>query len=254
MVDVGAAPSRDALRRPFKTINRGRLGPPTTHVPPEFAVDNRGSSDNRCGGNLLHAGTDEHKTKLKGKSEMLEVQNGKSNMAEPHRPGLKVGSRTEFCVIGDVIPGHEDTLRQVLRRHMENPRTQEAVDQIGILHEARFVLLDGGKRLMFCSSYDGLFDPYIDDFAVTAIGQNFDESWEHVEGYPGVKSPTIKDWFVAHAVQAGNFVCAYPQPSVKQIWHALAVEQAFQQVLDSPGAGDALQHPALKPLLDLAAD
>lgn len=31
-------------------------------------------------------------------------------------------------------------------------------------------------------------------------------------------------------------------------------EKAFQQVLDTPGAEKALEDPALKPLLDLAAD
>jgi hypothetical protein len=184
---------------------------------------------------------------------MSEPQKGKSNMAHPKRPGLKCGAKTEFLVIGDVIPGHEDALRQVLREHMTNPRTQQAVEQIGTLHEARFVLLDGGKRLMFASSFDGDWDKYIDDFAATAIGKNFDETWGHVQGYPGVKSPTIKDWFQAHAIEAGNFVCAYPKPTVKQIWNALAVQQAFQQVLDNPDAAEALQHPALKPLLELAA-
>jgi len=32
------------------------------------------------------------------------------------------------------------------------------------------------------------------------------------------------------------------------------VNKAFQQVLDDPEAGEALQHPPLKPLLDEAAD
>jgi hypothetical protein len=137
---------------------------------------------------------------------------------------------------------------------MANPRTQEAVNEIGTLHEARFVMLDGGTRLLFASTFDGDWDPYIDDFATTAIGQNFDETWNHVQGYPGVKSPTVKDWFKAHAVKAGNFVCAYPQVSVKQVWKALALQQAFQQALDTPGAAEALQHPALKPLADLAAE
>jgi hypothetical protein len=59
---------------------------------------------------------------------------------------------------------------------------------------------------------------------------------------------------VAHQVQAGNFVAAYPAQTVKQVWKALALQQAFQQVLDTPGAAEALQHPALKPLLDQAAD
>jgi len=175
-------------------------------------------------------------------------------MADQKRPGLKVGARTEFLVIADVIPGHEDALRQVLAEHVDNPRTQEAVDQIGTLHEARFVLLDGDKRLMFCSSFDGSWDDYIDDFAATAIGEDFDLTWGHVEGYPGVKSPNVKDWFMAHAVQAGNFIAAYPEPTVKQVWRALALQETFQQVLDTPGAAEALRHPALKPLLDAAAD
>jgi hypothetical protein len=35
---------------------------------------------------------------------------------------------------------------------------------------------------------------------------------------------------------------------------ALRVYEAFQQVLDDPAAAEALQSPALKPLLELAAD
>ena len=89
-------------------------------------------------------------------------------MTHPRRPGLKTGSRTEFCVIADVIPGHLDALRKVLADHIDNPLTQAAIDEIGTLHEARFVLLDDGKRLMFCSSFDGTWDDYIDDFAATA--------------------------------------------------------------------------------------
>jgi hypothetical protein len=175
-------------------------------------------------------------------------------MTEPQVPGLKAGSRTEFLVIGDVIPGHEDALRQVLKENMANPRTQEALHSIGTLHEARFVMMDGGKRLLFASSFDGTWDNYIDDFATTGVAQNFDEAWSHVQGFPGIKDPTIKDWFKAHATKASNFICAYPEPTVKQVWRALAVAAAFDQVLDNPDAAEALQQPALKPLLDLAAD
>ena len=41
---------------------------------------------------------------------------------------------------------------------------------------------------------------------------------------------------------------------MKEIRKALRVNEAFQQVLDDPGAAEALRHPALKPLLDEAAD
>jgi hypothetical protein len=171
-----------------------------------------------------------------------------------YRAGLKTGARSEFLAIGDVIPGQEEALRQALERDVGNPKVQQAINQIGTLHEARFVLLDGGKRLMFASSFDGPWDVYIDDFATTAIGQKFDETWQYVEGYPGVKSPTIKEWFKEHTVVAGNFFLAYPEPTVKQVLKALALQKAFQQVLDTPGAEEALEHPALKPLLEQAAD
>ena len=57
---------------------------------------------------------------------------------------------------------------------------------------------------MFASSFDGPCDEYIDDFATTEIARNFEMTWEHVQGYPGVKSPNIKDWFRAHTTEAGN--------------------------------------------------
>jgi hypothetical protein len=33
-------------------------------------------------------------------------------MGNPKRPGLKLGAKTEFLVIGDVIPEHENALRR----------------------------------------------------------------------------------------------------------------------------------------------
>ena len=167
---------------------------------------------------------------------MTEVQKGNSDMTEPQVPGLKAGSRTEFLVIGDVIPGHEDALREALEEVRTSPRSQEGVNEIGTLHEARFV------------------DDYIDDFATTGVAKNFEVTWNHVQGFPGIKDPTAKDWFKAHATKASQFICAYPEPTVKDIWRALAVAAAFDQVLDNPDAAEALQQPALKPLLDLAEE
>jgi hypothetical protein len=175
-------------------------------------------------------------------------------MTEPQVPGLTKGARTEFTVFGDVIPGHEDELRQNLKEIEASPRSQDAVKEIGTLHESRFVLMDGGKRLMFCSSFDGTWDQYIDDFATTGVAKNFELTWSHCQGFPGIKDPNAKDWFKAHAVKASQFVVAYPEPTVKQVWRALAVAAAFDQVLDNPDAAEALQQPALKPLLDLAEE
>jgi len=173
--------------------------------------------------------------------------------ATPKRPGLKDGVRTEFTIIANVKPGHEQIVRETIERGHRDPNRLEATKTLGTLHEARWLILDNGTRVMFASSFDGSWDSYIDDFGSPAAKNIFDTVLSHCEGYPGITHPTIKNWIVAHQVQAGAFGSVYPDATVKQIWKALALQQAFQQVLDNPDAEQALQAPALKPLLDQAA-
>src|SRR5258706_6321551 len=174
-------------------------------------------------------------------------------MEQLKRKGLSTGVITEFTVFTNVKPGHEKAVRETLERSTHDPRRAEAVQEIGTLHEARFVLFDDDRRLMFCSSFDGSWDKYIDDFATTYIANIFDAVFSHCEGYPGLTDPNIKDWFMTNAREAVAFICAYPDASVKEIWKALAVQKAFQEVLDNPAAEQALKAPALKPLLEQAA-
>jgi hypothetical protein len=176
-------------------------------------------------------------------------------MEHPKRKGLKSGTRTEFTVIGKVKPGHEQVLREAIKQKGADPRRVEDAIKFGTIHEARVVLIDNDTRLLFCSSFDGTWDNYIDDFAVSdnAVSQAFAEFWSHVEGYPGITDPSVRDWLTAHQYEAIAFDSSYPEPTVKEIWKALALQRAFQQVLDNPEAEQALEHPALKPLLDQAA-
>ena len=174
-------------------------------------------------------------------------------MATPKRPGLKDGVRTEFTIMATVKPGHEQIVRETIERGQRDPDRLAATKALGTLHEARWVIFDNGTRVMFASSFDGSWDTYIDDFGSPAAKNIFDTALSHCEGYPGITHPTIKDWIVAHQIEASAFGSVYPEVTVKQIWKALAVQQAFQEVLDNPAAEEALQHPALKPLLDQAS-
>ena len=171
-----------------------------------------------------------------------------------YRAGLTAGARSEFFIIADVIPGHEEALRQTQERQQGDPNLQRAIEEIGTLHEARFVLLDDGRKLVFASSFDGPWDVYIDDFAGTEVGLGVDANFVHTQGYPGIADPHVKEWFKEHTVVAANYFAAYPEPTVKEVWKMQAVQAAFQKVLDDPAAAEALQHPALKPLLEQAAD
>lgn len=178
---------------------------------------------------------------------------GEKDMEQPKRPGLKSGVMTEFTIFTKIKPGHGKAVREALNRARNDPRRAQAIQEIGTLHESRFALFDNDTRLLFCSSFDGSWDKYIDDFATTYIANIFDDVFSHCEGFPGIKDPNVKDWFMANAQEAAAYLTAYPDASVKEIWKALAVEKAFQKVLDNPAAEQALQAPVLKPLLEQAA-
>ena len=78
--------------------------------------------------------------------------------------------------------------------------------------------------------------------------------FRHVEGYEGLPDlAAVKAFILERAGDRGAYARNYGG-TVKEIRKAQRVNEAFQQVLDDPEAAEALQHPALKPLLDEAAD
>ena len=171
------------------------------------------------------------------------------------RPGVQVGSTSEFSLFFRVRAGHGDDLREAVEALQNSPgyRPGDYEVPIASIHEARFVLFDGDTRLLFATSFDGPWDAYMQDFASKPL-QLFDSIFRHVEGYEGLPDlAAVKALILSAQVTAGGYARNYPG-TVKEIRKALRVNQAFQQVLDDPKAAEALQHPALKPLLDEAAD
>lgn len=171
------------------------------------------------------------------------------------RPGVRVGSTSEFSLFFRVRPGHESDVREAVQA-LQNGAGYRPGDYdmpIASIHEARFVLFDGGTRLLFATSFDGPWDAYMQDFASKPL-LLFDSIFRHVEGYEGLPDlAAVKDFVSTAQVSAGGYARNYPG-TVKEIRKALRVNEAFQQVLDDPGAAEALRHPALKPLLEEAAD
>jgi hypothetical protein len=173
------------------------------------------------------------------------------------RPGLSVGPTSEFSLFFRVKAGEGENLRTALRDLQETPgyRPGDYGIAIATIHEARFVLFDDDTRLAFITSFDGPWDAYMDDFFTSGPTLAlFDAIFRHVEGYEGLPDLAAVRAFVLDAqVTAAAYARNYGG-TVKEIRKALRVNDAFQRVLDDPEAGEALQHPALKPLLDEAAD
>jgi hypothetical protein len=95
----------------------------------------------------------------------------------------------------------------------------------------------------------------MDDFFTSGPTlQLFDSVFQHVEGYEGLPDLAAVKAFVLGAQETAAAYARNYGGTVKEIRKAGRVNKAFQQVLDDPEAEVALQQPALKPLLDEAAD
>ena len=182
---------------------------------------------------------------------MTEPANGSG------RPGVTVGPTSEFTLFFKVKDGHAGDLRKALQDLQNHPgyRPGEFHLAIATIHEARFVLFDGDSRLLFATSFDGPWDAYMDDFFTSGPTLAlFDAVFSHVEGYEGLPNvEAVQEFVLAAQVTAAAYARNYGG-TVKEIRKAQRVNGAFQRALEEPSAGEALEHPALKPLLDEAAD
>ena len=176
------------------------------------------------------------------------------------RKGTQVGPVSELSVFLKVKPGREQVIREVFNMPpAQRAELEKAIADVGTLHQARYVLFDNGTRLLIATTFDGDWDVYIDDFAASYVLDAWDKFFIHCEGYPdegkaSLSVDEIKEFLTANQVTASDFTMTYPGVTVQEIQEALRVQTAFQQVLDDPDAAEALQHPALKPLLEQAAD
>ncbi len=193
--------------------------------------------------------------------------------------GNSHGVISEVSAYMTVKPGHEEEARAAAFRFGEMLRKSDWKDlQKTGLRDARLVNFDNGRRLMFASGFETDWDPYVDD-AILVVGlQHFLDWLQHTveaeELVASVKSlagdvdendPAYAEKLKPAGAQlkaviqkiqtpATTYFNALSDLTLPQIKKAQRLQEAFQQVLDDPGAQEALQHPALKPLLEQAAD
>ena len=190
----------------------------------------------------------------------------------PYKPGAKSGKRDELTMFYRVKPGHEKLIRKAIeeffaspaRTDMDNPQIFKYIAQTGV-HDIRLVLFDNDTRLVWLTSFDTEWDPYIDDtFAVRNNAVEYGKILQHtIEAPEGIADPNsplqrsprpIKDIFLANRVVATGFAPTFPNETTWGIKKGERLLKAFQEVLDHPDAEQALNHQALKPLLDLASE
>ena len=172
--------------------------------------------------------------------------------------GTKPSTNT-YTLVAKIKPGEVENLKKVAKAALEGGKWGAGSDALGILHFERFFIIDD-EYLVFTSEFDGDDDSYLNDFYSMEITPGpsfglFNSAWKYTEGWPG---PGNKDAFVdfwkRNKVEELLTYSYYPGVTAKEVRKALRVQKAFQSVLDQPGAAEALKHPALKALLDEAAD
>lgn len=173
--------------------------------------------------------------------------------------GLTSGIVSELSAFLTVKEGHEEELRAASRRF--NARIAQApkpaLAKIGI-RSMRHVIYDGGRRLLWITSFETDWDPYIDD-ALALIGmQNWIDWLQHTNEFPmglveKATNADVKAFIQSAQSPASAFFDALGDATMPQLWRALELTAAFQRVLDDPSAEQALAHPTLAPLLALAS-
>lgn len=144
-----------------------------------------------------------------------------------------------LTTLARVIPGRREKLEAVLSvlaaRIASGGPTP--LDEIGTVHFARWVIIPDDQDagwLLFTSNFDGPWDDYIEDFAVSSAA-TFDAIYANCHGWPAGGATDVagfKQFVRDHEVPANVYYRAYPA-TVPQVKSALALKTAVTMLIDS---------------------
>ncbi len=189
--------------------------------------------------------------------------------------GITDGVISELATFWDIMPGRADQVRAASKRmtdaiHGLDPATSAATG----LRDARMVVFNEGRQLLFATTFETDWDHYIDD-AILVVGVGVFLDWmqhtvqgqeivawakesgaeQFAQGDPEweaiMKKATsqLKALLQKNQSAAAGYFNALSGLTLPQFDRQQHVAQAFEQVLDDPAAAEALQQPTLKPLL-----
>jgi hypothetical protein len=127
--------------------------------------------------------------------------------------------QNQLTLVSGVKPECLKRLRAVLAlidlygRQLSTPGSLVGISTI---HTVRWAIIDGGKRLLMVSNYDGTWENYIDEFAEMILS-GLDALWTCAADFPlaGARDvPALKQFLRRNQVPANAFYSAYPATSV----------------------------------------
>jgi hypothetical protein len=144
------------------------------------------------------------------------------------RIGSRLGKVSELTILAPLVPNGAKRIRGFIELLHGDFSTS---DKIGTLHDMRFVFVDNDKKMIFATTYDGEWDPYIDDFA-TKMPDALDVIFSACEGWPGIRDPKIKDWIVKFQIPAAGWYVATPDLTVADTRRLERIGKALDEFLD----------------------
>jgi len=151
-----------------------------------------------------------------------------------------------FSAVGSLKPGRFRLALMVMAlaglnfttRHLY---TRGRLARVGTIHFARWVFLDGRRRMLFASNYDGGLETYMDDF-INKAGFGLNLVFSNGVGYPrtrfvlggGAKEEQqFKNFLRRHQVPTDVWYKAYPGLTTTDLARNARVRKGFQRLSTS---------------------
>ena len=109
---------------------------------------------------------------------------------------------------------------------------------IGTIHFARWFMIPGTNKLIFCSNYGGSWESYLEDF-ITKASEGLSAVWSNTLGFPTTRllvfrgaadGDRFKRWARRQQIPTRFWYCAYPQASTARIRINAAIRRGFNMV------------------------
>jgi hypothetical protein len=142
-----------------------------------------------------------------------------------------------FNIIGDIKPGKAEFLRKmaVERGAAVSPRRLYEILKPLTIHYARWAIINNDTQLMYSAVFDTDFDKYGEDahrlFMLTGLSTFF----ECMIGFPDdwkTNIPAFMKFFKERQCDSVFEFTSYPGATVAEIEKALAIKNAFTEILD----------------------
>jgi hypothetical protein len=98
--------------------------------------------------------------------------------------GLSDGVTSELATYWDILPGHEEELRAATQRFAGMLRAMDPAKLAATgLRDSRHVIFDDGRRLLWATTFETEWDPYVDEaLLLVGIGHFLDWTQHTIQG------------------------------------------------------------------------